>query len=82
MICEQPRNPARKLWTRTRNRRTCLPNPQKLLRKGDSWLPVYEALRPHWIDRGCAPTAPAEEGPAARVARPIGRSAAAGDAGE
>lgn len=43
--------PARKLWARTRNGHY-LPNPELLLRRGDDWLPVYEALRLDWVDRG------------------------------
>ena len=45
--------PARKLWVRTRNGHY-LPNPAMLLRKGEQWQPVYEALRLDWIDRGTA----------------------------
>jgi hypothetical protein len=43
--------PARKLWARTRNGHY-LPNPEMLLRKGDAWRPVYEALSLDWVDRG------------------------------
>ena len=39
-----------------RHRRTCnghyLPNPALLLRKGDGWQPVYQALGLDWLDRG------------------------------
>ena len=45
--------PARKLWARTRNG-YYLPNPGLLLRQGEDWKPVYEALRLDWIDRGCS----------------------------
>ena len=45
--------PARKLWARTRNGHY-LPNPALLLRKGDDWQPVYEALEIEWVDRGLA----------------------------
>jgi AAA domain/Ankyrin repeat len=43
--------PARKLWARTRNGHY-LPNPELLLRKGEGWQPVYEALKLDWVDRG------------------------------
>lgn len=43
--------PARKLWARTRNGHY-LPNPEMLLRKGETWQPVYDALSLDWVDRG------------------------------
>jgi hypothetical protein len=43
--------PARKLWARTRNGHY-LPNPGMLLRKGEEWRPVYEAIELDWIDQG------------------------------
>jgi hypothetical protein len=44
--------PARRLWRRARHGRY-LPNPALLLRRGDGWQPVYEALNLAWIERGC-----------------------------
>ena len=43
--------PARRLWARTRNGHY-LPNPAMLLRKGEDWRPVYEAIKLDWIDQG------------------------------
>jgi hypothetical protein len=43
--------PARKLWARTRMGHY-LPNPALLLRRGEAWRPVYEALALDWINRG------------------------------
>ncbi len=43
--------PARRLWARTRNGHY-LPSPGMLLRKGEDWRPVYEALKLDWIDQG------------------------------
>lgn len=48
---ESSYRPARKLWARTRTGHY-LPNPAMLLRKGEAWRPVYEALALDWIDRG------------------------------
>ena len=68
--------PARKLWARTRSGHYLL-NPGLLLRKGEGWVPVYEALKLDWIDRGCgAPTGPYFLAPAESVARLTARSAA------
>ncbi len=44
--------PARRLWRRARHGRY-LPNPALLLRRGEGWQPVYEALNLAWVDRGC-----------------------------
>jgi hypothetical protein len=44
--------PARQLWARTRMGHY-LPNPGLLLRRGEGWQPVYEALQLDWIERGC-----------------------------
>lgn len=60
--------PARKLWARTRNGHY-LPNPGMLLRQGDGWVPVYEALALNWIDRGTDSGKPYSAGPVARVQR-------------
>ena len=59
--------PARKLWARTRNGHY-LPNPGLLLRKGEGWAPVFEALRLDWIDRGTGTDKPYITRPAAAVA--------------
>jgi hypothetical protein len=48
---ESSYRPARKLWARTRNGHYVL-NPAMLLRKGDAWRPVYEAMALDWIDQG------------------------------
>ena len=60
--------PARKLWARTRNGHY-LPNPGMLLRNGEGWMPVYEALRLNWIDRGTGTDEPYNVRPVARVQR-------------
>jgi hypothetical protein len=44
--------PARRLWVRSTNGHY-FPNPQLLLRAGESWQSVYERLAIDWIDRGC-----------------------------
>ncbi|WP_232540279.1 ankyrin repeat domain-containing protein [Azohydromonas aeria] len=44
--------PARRLWRRARHGRY-VPNPALLLRHGQAWQPVYEALNLAWFDRGC-----------------------------
>ena len=49
---ESDYRPARRLWRRARHGRY-LPNPALLLRRGEGWQPVYEALNLAWIDRGC-----------------------------
>ena len=43
--------PARRLWTRAGHGHY-LPNPAMQLRRGDGWVPVYEALNLAWIDAG------------------------------
>ena len=43
--------PARRLWARTRNGHY-LPNPVMLLRRGEDWRPVYEAIKLDWVDQG------------------------------
>jgi hypothetical protein len=48
---ESAYRPARRLWARTRNGHY-LPNPAMLLRKGEDWRPVYEALKLDWVDQG------------------------------
>ena len=60
--------PARKLWARTRKGHY-LPNPGMLLRCGEGWAPVYEALRLDWIDRGTGTDEPYGVKPVARVQR-------------
>ena len=60
--------PARKLWARTRNGHY-LPNPAMLLRNGEGWVPVYEALRLNWIDHGTGTDEPYSVRPMARVQR-------------
>ena len=64
--------PARKLWARTRNG-YYLPNPALQLRKGESWQPVYEALKLDWVDRGTGRGEVFSTGPAALVARLVAR---------
>jgi hypothetical protein len=60
--------PARKLWARTRNGHY-LPNPGMLLRQGEDWVPVYDALRLNWIDRGTGNDEPYSIRPVTRVQR-------------
>ena len=60
--------PARKLWARTRNGHY-LPNPAMQLRKGESWQPVYEALKFDWVDRGTGTDAMFSLRPASVVGR-------------
>ena len=44
--------PARKLFARALHGHY-LPNPEMLLRHGDDWQPVYDAMGLPWIDTGC-----------------------------
>lgn len=66
--------PARKLWARSRNG-YYLPNPELKLRRGDGWLPVYEALGFDWIDLGCGDdhdVVPRPSSAMARLQQPAG----------
>jgi hypothetical protein len=67
-----PYRPARKLWSRAQHGHY-LPNPALLLRCGQDWQPVYEALNLPWIDRGCKRTSVYWVGPAQAVER-LGRA--------
>jgi len=67
--------PARRLWARTRNGHY-LPNPELLLRRGDAWRPVYEALSLDWVDRGTGSDEMFSMRPADVVARTRNRSIA------
>jgi hypothetical protein len=58
--------PTRQLWARTRNGHY-LPNPALLLRQGEGWQPVYEALQLDWIERGCHSDELEERSPATVV---------------
>ena len=60
--------PARQLWARTRNGHY-LPNPAMLLRKGEAWRPVYEALALDWVDRGTGENREFTTRPAVAVSR-------------
>jgi Ankyrin repeat len=60
--------PARKLWTRTLTGHY-LPNPAMLLRKGEVWQPVYDALQLDWVERGTGTNRPFRRRPASMVAR-------------
>lgn len=62
--------PARKLWCRAQ-RGHYLPNPALLLRRGESWRPVYEALNPSWINEGCSRESMYWTPPAELVARMV-----------
>ncbi len=55
--------PARRLWTRSGHGHY-LPNPAMQLRRGDGWLPVYEALNLAWIDAGTSSGSRYRSGPA------------------
>jgi hypothetical protein len=60
--------PARKLWARTCNGHY-LPNPLMLLRKGDGWRSVYEAVKLDWVDKGTGNDEPYSARPASVVER-------------
>jgi len=48
---ESAYRPARRLWARAAY--GCyVPNPALLLRRGEDWVPVYQAMNLAWIDRG------------------------------
>jgi AAA domain/UvrD-like helicase C-terminal domain/Ankyrin repeat len=69
--------PARKLWMRTRNGHY-LPNPAILLRIGEGWCPVYEALSLDWVDRGTGNDEEYSNRPASVVAALKNRQLATG----
>jgi hypothetical protein len=71
--------PARKLWARTLTGHY-LPNPAMLLRKGETWQPVYDALKLDWVDRGTGTNRQFRIRPAFMVARM--QDAAAGEVEE
>jgi hypothetical protein len=70
--------PARKLWARTRNGHY-LPNPAMLLRQGEDWRPVYEAIRLEWVDRGTGKRGEDAAGPSVAVGRLTERLAGDGE---
>jgi len=65
---DSPYRPARKLFARARHGHY-LPNRAMLLRHGEGWQPVYEALGLDWLDAGSGSEAPYRSSPAACVAR-------------
>lgn len=62
--------PARRLWARASHGHY-VPNPGMLLRRGDGWVPVYEALHLSWIDEGTGGGGAARVSPAKLVARVV-----------
>ena len=60
--------PARQLFARARHGHY-LPNPAMLLRQGEGWSPVYDALRLDWLEVGCGSEEPYRRTPAEVVAR-------------
>jgi hypothetical protein len=70
--------PARRLWTRS-GHGYYLPSPAMQLRRGEDWVPVYQALNLDWIDRGCGAEGGWWPRPARMVAR-LGTAAAIGAA--
>ena len=60
--------PARRLFARSRHGHY-LPNPALLLRQGECWVPVYDALALAWVETGCGSEDPYRRTPAAAVAR-------------
>jgi hypothetical protein len=71
--------PARRLWARTRNGHY-LPNPDLQLRRGQAWIPIYEAMSLDWVDRGTGNDGIFSTRPARVVARMRERPAASGEA--
>lgn len=60
--------PARQLFARARHGHY-LPNPEMLLRQGEGWRPVYDALGLDWLEAGCGSEEAYRRAPAAAVAR-------------
>jgi hypothetical protein len=60
--------PARQLFARVRHGHY-LPNPAMLLRQGEGWVPVYDALGLAWLEAGCGSEEPYRRTPAETVAR-------------
>jgi hypothetical protein len=60
--------PARQLFARARHGHY-LPNPAMLLRQGEGWVPVYDALGLDWLEVGCGSEEPYQRTPAEAVAR-------------
>jgi hypothetical protein len=71
--------PARKLFVRTRHGHY-LPNPALLLRQGEGWSAVYDALGLDWLEAGCGSEDRYQRTPAGVVAR-LGAQAADADPG-
>jgi hypothetical protein len=68
-LVESTYRPARQLWARSTH--GCyVPNPAMLLRRGEDWVPVYEAMNLAWIDRGTA-GGPYRARPAAIIERVV-----------
>jgi hypothetical protein len=65
---DSPYRPARKLWCRAQHGHY-LPSPALLLRRGEGWRPVYEALNLSWINEGCSRESMYWTPPAELVAR-------------
>ncbi len=65
---ESSYRPARKLFARARHGHY-LPNPALLLRQGEGWRAVYEALGLDWLEAGCGSDEAYRRTPAATVAR-------------
>ena len=63
--------PARQLFARARHGHY-LPNPAMLMRRGDDWVAVYDALGLDWLDAGCGSEDRFLRTPAGVVAR-LGR---------
>ena len=75
--------PARRLWARSGHGHY-LPNPAMQLRRGDGWVPVYEALNLAWVDAGTGGEVFYRPAPAQLVAQlgwPAPRHALGGEAG-
>jgi len=60
--------PARQLFARARHGHYLL-NRQMLLRQGDGWVPVYDALGLVWLEAGCGSEESYQRTPAEAVAR-------------
>ena len=60
--------PARQLFARSKHGHY-LPNPAMLLRQGEGWVPVYDALGLAWLEAGCGSDLPYRSTPAWTVAR-------------
>ncbi|MBI5504520.1 MAG: AAA family ATPase [Deltaproteobacteria bacterium] len=75
---ESSYRPARQLWARAELGHY-IPNPAMQVRRGDGWIPVYDALNLAWIDQGSGGGNSSRARPGSLVARLGSRVTARGE---